>query len=215
MNYKIVKNESQLREFIDWLPDGHFYVSLIARKKYCQLISSNNQQLRRFVSTKKHLFQKIKQLECPIGSYAIDDFPIPEYALALYITINPRSLWKASCNGLKKLAETIANGDKSVDPLKMMTNIIQTSSEDKKYLIFDIDDKNAETLQKALDIVGRQCYIVTRGGYHVLVNTDKIKQYPNNWYNDLKAFSDIAGDEMSPVPGTTQGNFIPFMMYDN
>ena len=34
MNYSIIKNREELEQFIEWLPDGKFYVSLYARKKY-------------------------------------------------------------------------------------------------------------------------------------------------------------------------------------
>ena len=45
MNYKIVENEKQLKEFIDWLPEleenEKYFVSLFARKKYCEDVSEN------------------------------------------------------------------------------------------------------------------------------------------------------------------------------
>ena len=80
MNYKIITNEKKLRDFIEWLPNlepnEKYYVSLFARKKYSSDIKSNDKtQLKRFVSDKERMFDKIKQLECEVGAYKLKDAP--------------------------------------------------------------------------------------------------------------------------------------------
>ena len=55
-------------------------------------------------------------------------------------------------------------------------------------------------------------FLSTRGGFHVLVKLESIdKQYSKTWYNGLAGALriDIKGDCMMPIPGCTQGNYIP------
>ena len=209
--YNIITDLSELEKFISFLPEllagEKFYVSLLARRKYYKEISNNNQQLKRFLTTKDLLVSKIKQLEIEVGGYTFDGKPIPQEALALYISVNPRSLWRGSCEGLKRLADVVARGDKNVDPQKLIMNCVQSSAGQKNFVVFDIDEKNPDLLKKSLDIVGEQCYIETRGGYHLLVDPKTIGEEVKNWYGQLKQFSDVSGTEMSPIPGTMQGNF--------
>ncbi len=75
MNYSILKDEKALRDFIAWLPDLEpnetFFVALFARKKYApeSELKADKAQLKAFTSDKEYLFDKIRQLECPVGSY--------------------------------------------------------------------------------------------------------------------------------------------------
>lgn len=115
MNYIIITDEIKLKEFIEWLPEllpnEKYYLALFSRKKYIKDISikhiADKSQLKRFTSDKTKLFNKIKQLEVPYGTYTLGDTIIPQESLAFYITVNPRDMYKASINTIVKLAQSI------------------------------------------------------------------------------------------------------------
>jgi hypothetical protein len=225
MNYKIIKDEKLLKDFIDWLPELEpnemFYVALFGRKKYNPIVISDKAQLKRFTSTKDMLFSKIKQLECEIGSYTQkNEVSIPQDALALYITPNPRDLYIASLNTIKEISEKIKKSvtDKSVriNPRALSMNAIHTSCTRKIYKDFDFDTnmKEEQLLEEVNSAINIDCVSVlkTRGGYHVLVELAKINDsYTKTWYKDITSIldCDVRGDNLIPVPGCTQGEFIP------
>ena len=229
MNYKIVKDEAILKSFIDWLPElretEKYYLCLFARNKYCKQlvhIKSDKAQLKRFVSDKERMFQKIKQLEIEVGWYKQKDIGVPEEALALYITPNPRDMWKATVNSLVKLANCIRDQNILVNPHQEVLSEIQRTKSRTCWIDFDLDSKG-ENPQQFLDTlksiikhtVGESCVVKlleTRGGYHILVNPATVEQeFKSTFYNKLLKINgvDQAGDNMIPVPGCTQGNFIP------
>lgn len=226
MNYKIIKDEAKLREFIEWLPelkkDETYYVTLFARKKYAinqMLLKSDKSQLKRFTSTKDWLYQKIKQLEVKIGAYQSNGIDIPEEALALYISINPRSLLKATKNSLIKFAKLITEDYNGYNPHSEVLSKIQSSCGTKHYFDFDFDNISVENLANCIDYskINKDSliFLETRGGVHLLVKIDNInKVYKKTWYKHLSSLPncDIKGDNLVPVPGCTQGNFIPSLI---
>lgn len=215
--YKIIMDEDKLKEFISWLPDceqnEQFYGCLFMRKKYCPdvpWIKSDKGQLKRFTSTKDKLFDKIAQLECKVGAFKFDGNPVPQESLAFYLTPNPRDLWRATVRSIGQLAKVLECGGKNSNPHAEVMSEIQKSTGNRKFVMFDIDEKNEENIQTCIDLCDGYCDVSeTRGGYHVFVHKDKIDKITDKlWYNKMAAFSDVTGDSMTCPWGTFQGGHV-------
>lgn len=215
MNYKIINDEEAFRSFIEWLPEckpnEQYYMSLLARNKYSPNVKIGSKcQLTRKTSSKEYIFQKVKQMECAIGSYQEKGVDIPQEALALYITVNPRDLWKATLRTAKKMLTNIECNAINSNPQAEAMSEIQNCAGERKYIVFDLDSKEEGVLQKALSICENKCAVIeTRGGYHILVKKDETKSLPKDWHPRLAEICDVNGDELSPVVGCIQGGFIP------
>lgn len=221
MNYKVIYDEQLLKDFINWLPECNeheqYYLSLLARSKYLSgdsVIKSDKQQLKRFTTSKDRMFDKIRQLECAVGSYTQGGNAIPQEALALYITVNPRDLWKATYSSLVNFAKKIQAGHSSINPQQEAMNEIQVSCSNKYYIDVDVDVKDPQILEQIKGFINPSCLTVleTRGGYHVLVKVSEIDpSYKKSWYNNIMNLAGIdqSGDNLIPVPGCSQGGFIP------
>lgn len=218
MNYKIIYDEEELKRFIDWLPDlkqdEKFYCALFSRKKYCKegVLSSDKAQLKRFLSDKERLFDKIKQLEAPLDSYKLKTGPAPQESLAFYISPNPRNLHKATYNIILELTKALKNKAINFNPHQEAMSCIQKTCSRKIYLDFDFDNKvpiNLE-LSKIINLSSLNL-VVTRGGAHVLVEADKVEAwYRKSFYKSLLNLgADKCGDQLLPVPGCCQGGFVP------
>jgi hypothetical protein len=226
MNYEIIKDEKALKDFIDWLPELNqyekYYLCLFARNKYCKELShikSDKSQLKRFVSDKERLYWKIKQLEVEVGAYRQKENPIPQEALALYIAPNPRNTWKATFNSLIKLSACIRDQNISNNPHQEVLSEIQKAKGTTHYIDFDIDEKDetvlADTTAKIKGLVNEDAitWLRTRGGLHVLVNPKKVAQeYKHSFYQGIAKLGNVdqTGDQLIPVVGCTQGNFVPY-----
>ena len=216
MNYKIIVNEQLLKEFIDWLPtlqpNEKYYVSLFARKKYSALIKSNDKtQLKRFVSNKERLFDKIKQLECEVGAYKVKNGVAPQESLVLYITPNPRDMLKATFQVAKKSIDLIETQGQNYNIHAEALSCIQRSKSKSYFCDFDVDDTSVDIFQ-IKDILPEGTYRVlkTKGGYHILVNT-RTAPTDIKWHKIIReTFKvDVVGDQLLPVVGCVQGNFVP------
>lgn len=228
-NYQIIIDEKALKEFIEWLPDlseeEMYYCCLFARSKYTKDIEGKNgiphiksdkAQLKRFTATKERLFQKIQQLECPVGSYFQNTHDVPQEALALYITVNPRSLWKATQQSAKHFVDCIITNARTMNPQAEAMSQIQKAKNRSHYVVFDIDSKEEDFVKQAVACLPSYPYdafrlLETRGGYHLIVNPIIASKHNKKWYQNISTFDfvDQAGDIMIPVPGTYQGGFIP------
>lgn len=231
MNYKVVINEQNLRNFIEWLPplekNETYYCCLMARNKYVrdnpnlqQLVhvKTDKAQLKRFTSDKERLFDKIKQLECEIGSYVQRGTTIPQEALAFYINPNPRDMEKAAKASVKKLLDLILMPYNGYNPQQEVMSEIQRAVGNKYYLDFDFDNVDynmyISTFDQFLGNCGYQI-LKTRGGFHLLVKLgDELSKRPNLWYKQISGLPgvDIKGDNMIPVPGCVQGDFSPYFV---
>lgn len=226
MNYEIVKSKPLLDDFIRWLPDlkqnETYYCCLFARSKYAinndiSHIKSDKAQLKRFTSSKDLLYYKIKQLECELGSYRQKGNVVPQECLALYITVNPRDMLKATRTGLIKLANLLGVDYNGHNPHQEIMSEIQKAKSRTVYVDFDFDGCSALHVKKQIfhnDILNQGSFrlLETRGGCHVLVNIESVSpQYRKSFYNKLSALDgcDQTGDVMIPVVGCTQGNFVP------
>lgn len=225
MNYKIITDEQQLTSFIEWLPelsdDESFYLALFARSKYCKdlvHIKSDKAQMSRFHCRKDKLLQRIKQLECPLGNYSHHGVIVPQEALALYITVNPRSITRATKNSVRLLMDLCFEPYNNYFPEQIVMSEIQKSKSRTCYVDFDMDSKNL-SVQDLKDLVynfvGKSAnvqFLESRGGYHILVDPSSVEfLFKSSWYQKLSALHhvDQTGDLMIPVPGTYQGGFTP------
>lgn len=237
MNYQIITNPTLLERFIEWLPalESHekYYLCLFARNKYTKHlklseqvahIKSDKAQLKRFVTDKERMYNKICQLEIGLGKYHYQRKPVPQEALALYITVNPRDMRKATVNTMVKLAQSIRDQNIELNPHQEALSEIQKSKSRNCFVAFDVDDKTT-----SVDRIRQVVYdcaqskevrfklLETRGGYHLLVDPSSIPiGSKHSWYVYLKLWLtvDQAGDLMIPVPGTYQGGFTPYFITD-
>jgi len=230
MNYSILKDEKALRDFIAWLPDLEpnetFFVALFARKKYApeSELKADKAQLKAFTSDKEYLFDKIRQLECPVGSYTSRGGGVPQEALALYINPNPRNLEKAAKNLIKVLVDCVTTPYQGYNPRALALTEIQQSKSRGVFFDFDIDMPKGYTGDRSDFIKEVRVFLegkinpsatnllLTRGGVHLLVEVARIEDtYKRGWYNALSAFPgvDVKGDNLIPVPGCVQGGHLP------
>lgn len=229
MNYQIITDENLLDEFISSFlkpcsPDETYYCCLFARSKYAKNedgsnkfphIKTDKNQLKRFLATPNTLKIKIKQLEVPFGAYITKDGePIPQEALALYITPNRRSQKKAMFKLMKRLIDIQESNGQGFNINAEAISAVQKSKSKTDWIDFDIDSKDIDisSIENVLPL-GTYKILETRGGYHIMIDRDKVKKSnaPKNWYIVLGQMFEIdqSGDNMIPMVGTYQGGFTP------
>lgn len=227
-NYKMILGEETLRAFVEWLPelrDGEcYYIVLLARNKYVRdlgihmpHIRSDKQQLARIVCGKTSIRNRIKQLECEVGSYVTrDGEPIPPEALALYISVNPRSHIVATKEALKMMADYLTAPSYNGYRLDQDTlSCVQRACGNRVYMDLDFDGVDIHlTMEEVKKHINADCLTVlkTRGGFHLLIKlADIAHEVKKTWYKGITALPgvDVRGDNLIPIPGCTQGLFMP------
>jgi len=222
INYQIIKDEQKFREFINWLPelksDETYYLSLLARNKYNKNLPKDKIQLKRVTSNKEMMFDKVKQMECELGSYQYKGHTIPENTICLYITPNPRSQTKAAKKLVKTLLDLVLNDYNGYNIQAEALSALQVSSSRTVYMDFDFDHISIDEIKPMLNgIINKEAitFVKTYGGFHLLVEVQKIsKEYFKTYYNAISKLPncDVRGDNLLPVPGCTQGDKIPELL---
>lgn len=216
-NYSIIQDEAALIDFIDWLPNllpnEIYYLCLFARRKYClevRGIRSDKSQLKRFTSTKDRMLEKIRQLECPVGSYRNYGIAIPQESLALYITPSPRDMQKATINAMVDLAHKVRDNHVECNPHQITMSSLQRTRGTKHVITFDVDTKDTAILHELQGAAGDALTVIeTRGGYHFIVRPELMPKDSGNWHKTFSKYCDQSGDILCPVVGATQGGHIP------
>lgn len=218
-------DEAKVVEFIDWLPEleSHevYYVSLFARSKYCKEIvklKSDKCQLKRFTTKKDWFLDKLYQLEVEYGRYKQDGVIIPQEALCVYVTINPRDLVEATRKTISELTTNILRPYNGFLPDKVAMSNIQKSCTRKLFMNVDFDGVGIDESKDLVhDIINPECcrWVATRGGFHLLIEYSKIhKSFTKSYYNKICSLPgvDVKSEPLLPVPGTYQGGFVPYII---
>lgn len=237
MTYNIIKDEEELKKFIEWLPDLEqdegYYISLLCRRKYNsdKKIPSNMDMIKRTVTSKKHLLMSIRQFEIKKGQYSVNEIELDDEALAMYILPNPRSYRKTWSMMAMNAITFLENNQSFPNPESYSLSCLAKCPSKKRFIDVDIDlnegdEISIESLYEYLDDKINKdaidAIIRTRGGYHVLINQEKILiDYKKTWYSQISEmkndkFKDVSinSDRMLPIPGCIQGGFVPKIYFN-
>lgn len=222
--YQIIIDRFAFEAFVEWLPElaSHeaYYLTLLGRKKYHPSAVTDKTALKRFVATSKSLLiRKVEQLQLPIGLYRNKkDEVVDQAALALYVSLNPRSLTLAQQNLLRRLVDVVIDTNNLQNPAAMALSEVQKAKSRGAHVDFDFDIEESQVPVIAgtiVDLVGEESVrlLRTRGGLHALVDPKRAAMSAGSktWYNAITALPgcDVVGDSLIPVPGCTQGGFVP------
>lgn len=228
-HYVIITHEQALRDFAKWLrplkPWETYYVGVFARSKYSKAagigtFNSDKHHCKRFTTSPERLVEKLRQCECPLGSYVVKGgLAVPQEAIASYITVNPRDHVKATRHALVKFAELIAAGSTHHNPHQEAMTAIHKSVGTKYYLDVDFDGVSFDESWKAIEAcINLEAVEIlnTRGGFHALIDLERVDpSRVKTWYKKLMELPgvDIRGDNMIPIPGTYQGGHTPTLFH--
>lgn len=232
--------------------DQVYFASLSARNKYLSDYEREKFDLGRTEMFSRHIAYDRDDVADTLnrmygdlhGRRTRNGSPIPHKCLVVYINIHAMSTIKAYNNFVEEMnrhqAESInaLMNDNTPNmtgfttmPTRLM-NHIQKATGTKKYLDVDIDapkwlaDSILEHIQESLFGHGISHLVIsTQGGYHVMVETAKLKDHKDFQLHDLvRALNNDAEEEggevcfntnaMVPLPGTYQaGHLVTFEAY--
>lgn len=225
-NYRIIQDEHILNQFLATLPplEKHevWYLALMGRHKYDQAFPTtkdSGQLMRVTARNTEEIKEKLRRMETPYGSFIRDGSVASQQCLAVYLAMNPRSLIKANRMLLVDVATRISDSQLDFNPVSMATTCIHRAVDRKFVVDFDIDlaestisEFHSQKIREILPDPAMYRVLKTRSGFHLLVNLDKIRVLKNNWHQALSLLPgcDVRGsDTLTPIPGCTQGDFIP------
>ena len=144
-------------------------------------------------NNKERLIEKLKQLEIPLGLYKQDENPIPNHAIACYITANPRCNKKALQLMMKKGLDLMIANDNRFNLHQEAMSCVQKSKSYTFVLDFDIDIdkdlfKELDIENKVLQYVNEEAisWLETRGGFHLLIKPNLVnKEFSKTFYNNI------------------------------
>lgn len=223
MNYKIILDEPLLDAFLASLPSLRphevWYFCLFGRHKYDPGFPNTRDsgQLARAVARdQRELKEKLLRLESPLGSYSRHGVPASQECLSVYMAMNPRNLVRANKGVLLEMAKRMVDGPHDFNPISVATTEIHRAVDRKLYIDFDFDDADhADYVGQIREILPdpAMCRVLkTRGGFHLLVCLDQIRNLKTQWHPAIAKLPkcDVRGSNtLTPVPGCTQGGFTP------
>jgi len=211
----------------DLTDDEVLYAYIQARRKYYPELNSHDPVIDRTLirdNDFEAMVHKMHRLRA-ISNTARDRKTgkiIPEYALTIYIDINPKSIDKGFTSFVsefmnKQYAYRLDRGDKLVyknPDIMLMANIHKSYSR-KPYMIIDVDDK--EITPDVIDCIegGIVWVSETQGGHHIIIKNDN-NDATNSFIEIRKRWSSLIRDKTiefkrnctTPVPGSFQNSFL-------
>lgn len=237
--YEFIKDEEKLKVFCDsvlkHLGVGESYcVMLGARRKYLtedeKTIYNMNgtDMLRRTIISSKEfdvVKRSILDMCIPEGTYTDKNGkPLPNHCFTVYMTVNPASSKKAAGAMIKNLTDKLLNNDIDFNLVSLAKTELHRSFGHKRFMDLDVDVPDETECEAVLDKIynflgeTRTHTVKTRGGAHVLV--DKCSLDPTiskTFYKNIESIKiesgeiEMKGHCMIPIPGCSQGGFVPFV----
>ncbi len=237
-NYKIIRDQRAFEFFAGWTQlcssQETYYFVLVARKKYVPDHLEVKQHMRSDMplksfcaSTYNEIVRGVRQLEVPLGAYMDRLWEIPQEALVLYCNPNKRDLKKASYHTAQEILKRLHEGNPVGNPRALATSKIHSSKskDSKQYFVHFDYDVSGVSVNDMFDKLYRHInpealwLVQTRGGYHALILPSRVsEEYKRTWYQGITEDKEIpidhSGDFEMPVPGTTQGTFVPQLYWN-
>lgn len=239
--YNFLLDEDELRKFHSTvLPelgqDEVRYLMVGSRRKYLTdaeklIYNCNGTDMLKRVTIRSNKYEALRDgvLDFCVAKGRYRDkngLSLPETSFTIYITPNARDCRRASVGIVQKITEGLLNPNTPLRLENMVLSEIHKYSTNKVYLDLDCDpdegDDLGEVLTKIYEIIGNtnSHTIKTRSGAHVLVEKETIDpKIKNTFYKDIQKLSDSMqgciewiGDSMTPLPGTSQGGKMPYLM---